>query len=142
MNFSPKKAVPWLRQLVAGHLPRYPGPITRQSMCEFLWTKGHWDRGFAQYHSANAPHSYSFTPCSYQKGKYRSLSTLEKKGGFLGNQGALETTVIFSALKDYSRRKNVAIFPQIAWCLLTHPPNMFERKHTFSKYGISIQTAC
>jgi hypothetical protein len=96
-----------------------------------------------QYHAANAPHSSSSTHCLYHKDKrakpeYLTKSTTLTESGHHWKQ----KNFYFSALKDYSRGKNVTGFPLIAWCLLTHPTNKFERKHTFSKYGITVPTAC
>lgn len=139
-----------MAQTVSGHSPRYTGPITSQPMCDLWSTKGHWDRVFAQYlvfPVTTIPpmlhiHLHLHIALTW-RAKRRSLSTLQRvRFFFFGNQGALETNEFFLALKDYSRRWNVAGSPQIVWCLLTHPPHMFERKHTFSKYGISIPTAC
>jgi hypothetical protein len=42
------KAVPWLRSLVAGLLPRVPG-FAPASVWDLWWTKWHWDRFFSEF---------------------------------------------------------------------------------------------
>jgi len=144
VNFSSKRAVLWLRQSLVTH--RGTRSDYKLVPVWFVVDQEGLGQGFVFPVTTISPvlHTHLHLHVALtRRAKRRSLSTLQRVRDFFSEiRGHWKQMYFFSALKDYSKQRNVARFPQIAWCLLTHPPNMFELKHTFSKYGISIPTAC